>query len=39
VTPEQELDGLKGQAESLEETLGEVKKRMEDLESRKTSKD
>ena len=39
VAPQQELDGLKGQAEYLEDTLDGIKKRIEELESRKSSKD
>ena len=38
VTAEQELDGLKGQAEYLEDHLDEIKKRIEELDSQKTSK-
>ena len=37
-TAEQELDGLKGQAEYLEDSLDGIKKRIEELESQKTSK-
>ena len=39
VTPKQELDSLKGQAEYLEDALDGIKKRMEELESQKSSKD
>ena len=39
ITPEQELDGLKGQAEYLEDSLDGIKKRIEELESQKSSKD
>ena len=37
ISPQQELDGLKGQAEYLEDSLDGIKKRMEELESRKSS--
>jgi len=33
ITPQQELDGLKGQAEYLEDSLDGIKKRIEELES------
>lgn len=36
---QQELDGLKGQAEYLEDTLDGIKKRIEELESQKTGKE
>jgi len=39
VTAGQELDGLKGQAEYLEDSLDEIKKRIEELESQKSSKE
>ena len=39
ITPQQEIDGLKGQAEYLEDTLDGVKKRIEELENQKISKD
>ena len=39
VTPQQELDSLKGQAEYLEDSLDGIKKRIEELESQKSSKD
>ena len=35
LTTKQELDGLKGQAEYLEDSLDGIKKRIEELESRK----
>jgi len=35
LTPEQELDNLKNQAGYLEETLDEIKKRIEEIESQK----
>jgi len=38
VTAQQEVDGLKGQAEYLEDALDGVKKRIEELESQKSSK-
>jgi len=38
ITPQQELDGLKGQAEYLEDSLDGIKKRIEELESQKSSK-
>jgi len=38
LTAQQELDGLKGQAEYLEDTLDGIKKRIEELESQKSSK-
>jgi len=39
VTAQQELDGLKGQAEYLEDSLDGIKKRIEELENQKSSKD
>jgi len=39
VTAPQELDGLKGQAEYLEDALDGIKKRIEELENQKNSKD
>ena len=36
---DQELDGLKGQSEYLEDALDGIKKRIEELESQKSSKD
>ncbi|HIJ72289.1 MAG TPA: DUF5320 domain-containing protein [Planctomycetes bacterium] len=39
ITAQQELDGLKGQAEYLEDALEGVKKRIEELESNKSSKE
>jgi len=39
VAPQQELDGLKGQAEYLEDSLDGIKKRIEELESQKSSKE
>jgi hypothetical protein len=39
VAPEQELAGLNQEAEYFENALGEIKKRIEQLESQKTSKD
>jgi len=36
ITPQQELDGLKTQAEYLEDSLDGIKKRIEELESRKS---
>ncbi len=38
VTPEQELTGLKQQTEYFQDALDEIKKRMEELESQKSSK-
>jgi len=38
VAPEQELAGLKQQAEYFQDALDEIKKRMEELESQKSSK-
>jgi len=38
VAPQQELDGLKGQAEYLEDALDGIKKRIEELESQKSGK-
>ena len=39
LTSQQELDGLKGQAEYLEDTLDGIKKRIEELESQKSTKE
>ncbi len=39
ITAQQELEGLKGQAQYLTEALDEIKKRMEELESQKSNKD
>ena len=39
LTAQQELDGLKGQAEYLEDALDGIKKRIEELGSQKSSKD
>jgi len=39
IAPQQELDGLKGQAEYLEDSLDGIKKRIEELESQKSSKE
>ena len=39
LTAGQELDGLKGQAEYLEDALDGVKRRIEELESQKSSKE
>jgi hypothetical protein len=39
LTAQQELDGLKGQAEYLEDSLDGIKKRIEELESQKSSKE
>jgi len=39
VTAQQELDALKGQAEYLEDSLAGIKKRMEELESQKGTKE
>ena len=39
VAPQQELDGLKGQAEYFEDALDGIKKRIEELESQKSSKE
>jgi hypothetical protein len=36
LTAQQELDGLKGQAEYLEDSLAGIKKRIEELESQKS---
>ncbi|MBN2456232.1 MAG: DUF5320 domain-containing protein [Sedimentisphaerales bacterium] len=38
LTAQQELDGLKGQAEYLEDSLDGIKKRIDELESQKSSK-
>jgi hypothetical protein len=38
ITAEQELEGLKQQAEYFQDTLDEIKKRMEELESQKSNK-
>ena len=37
VAPQQELDGLKGQAEYLEDALNGIKKRIEELDNQKSS--
>lgn len=37
LSPQQELDGLKGQQEYLEDALEGIKKRIEELESRESS--
>ena len=39
IAPQQELDGLKGQAEYLEDALDGIKKRIEELESKKSGKE
>ena len=39
LTAQQELDGLKGQAEYLEDALDGIKKHIEELESQKSSKE
>jgi len=39
VAPQQEMDSLKGQAEYFEDALDGIKKRIEDLESQKSSKE
>jgi hypothetical protein len=39
LTAQQELDGLKGQAEYLEDTLDGIKKRIAELESQISSKE
>jgi len=39
IAPQQELDGLKGQAEYLEDALEGINKRIEELESQKSSKE
>jgi len=39
VAPQQELDGLKSQAEYFEDALDGIKKRIEELDSQKSSKD
>jgi len=39
LTAQQELDGLKGQAEYLEDSLDGIKKRIGELESQKSSKE
>ena len=39
VAPQQELDSLKVQAEYLEDSLDGIKKRIEELDSQKSSKD
>lgn len=36
-TKEQELDMLKGQAEQFETTLGDIRKRLQELETEKTA--
>jgi len=38
-TPQHELDGLKDQAEYLEDSLDAIKKRIEELESQKSNKE
>jgi len=37
IAPQQELDGLKGQAEYLEDALDGIKKRIEELDNQKSS--
>jgi hypothetical protein len=39
LTAQQELDGLKHQAEYLEDSLAGIRKRMEELESQKGTKE
>ena len=39
ITPQQELDALKGQAEYLEDSLEGIKKRIEEIESQKSTKE
>jgi hypothetical protein len=39
ITAQQELNNLKGQAEYLEDSLDGIKKRIEELESQKSSKE
>jgi hypothetical protein len=39
LSAQQELDGLKGQAEYLEDSLNGIKKRIEELESQKSGKE
>ena len=39
ISVQQELEGLKGQAEYLEDTLDGIKKRIEELENQKSGKD
>jgi len=39
LTSQQELDGLKGQAEYLEDSLDGIKKRIDELESQKSNKE
>ena len=39
ITPQQELDALKGQAEYLEDSLEGIKKRIEEIESQKSIKE
>jgi prefoldin subunit 5 len=39
MAPEQEITGLKQQAEYFQNALGDINKRIEELESQKTSKD
>jgi hypothetical protein len=39
ITPQQELDGLKGQAEYLEDSLDGIKKRIEELENQTSRKE
>ena len=39
ISVQQEFEGLKGQAEYLEDTLDGIKKRIEELENQKSGKD
>jgi hypothetical protein len=39
ITPQQEMEGLKGQAEYLEDALEGIKKRIEEIESQKSTKE
>jgi hypothetical protein len=39
ITAQQELEGLKGQAQYFEDALDEIKKRIEELEIQKSNKD
>jgi len=39
ITPQQELDGLKGQSEYLEDALDGIKKRIAELESQNSNKE
>jgi hypothetical protein len=39
ITPQQELDSLKGQAEYLEDSLDGIKKRIEEIEKQTSSKE